>query len=194
MKKFLLILLSVGALHAGAQGNYTIDAKTFREAYVESHEVVKGEDRKALHFFPINPRYRVQATFEKVENGAWIEFKTSTPMKQVYRVYGTASFRINDTLVKLNIYQSQMLLGVDQYKDYLFLPFTDLTTGNESYETGRYIDLKMGDINKGSVTIDFNRCYNPYCAYRAGYSCPIPPKENALPVAIPAGEMKYGKH
>jgi uncharacterized protein len=96
--------------------------------------------------------------------------------------------------VKLNIYQSQMLIGVDQYKDYLFLPFTDLTTGAESYETGRYIDLKTGDIVDGKLTIDFNRCYNPYCAYRAGYSCPIPPKENALPVAIPAGEMKYGKH
>jgi uncharacterized protein len=93
MKKYLLLALLASALSAGAQGNYNIEAKTFRDAYVQSHEVVQGEDRKQLHFFPINPKYRVEAKFEKVENGPWIEFKTSTPMKQVYRVYGTASFR-----------------------------------------------------------------------------------------------------
>jgi uncharacterized protein (DUF1684 family) len=69
---------------------------------------------------------------------------------------------INDTLMKLNLYQSQGLMGSDQCKDYLFLPFTDATTGIETYESGRYIDLQTSDIKNNEVIIDFNKAYNPY--------------------------------
>ena len=80
------------------------------------------------------------------------------------------------------------------YKDYLFLPFTDATTGNETYDAGRYIDLKIEDTRTPEVILDFNKAYNPYCAYVSDiYNCPIPPKENRLPVAIRAGEMKFLK-
>jgi uncharacterized protein (DUF1684 family) len=72
--------------------------------------------------------------------------------------------------------------------------FTDKTTGDQTYHAGRYIDLKIGDINDGKVVIDFNKAYNPYCAYVKGkYSCPIPPRENYLPVAMEAGEKNFGK-
>ncbi len=79
------------------------------------------------------------------------------------------------------------------YKNYLFLPFTDLTSGEESYGGGRYIDLETTDIFNNKVIIDFNKAYNPYCAYASGYNCPIPPRENDLPVAVKAGEMNFGK-
>ncbi len=79
------------------------------------------------------------------------------------------------------------------YKNYLFLPFTDLTSGNRSYGGGRYLDFLMEDIKSNTLIIDFNKAYNPYCAYTTGYNCPIPPRENDLPVAIPAGEMEYSK-
>lgn len=94
--------------------------------------------------------------------------------------------------MQLNLYQSQDLLQNEQYKTYLFLPFTDATTGKESYHAGRYIDLKMEDIIDGKVVIDFNKAYNPYCAYVTGrYNCPIPPSENNLSIAIIAGEKDY---
>ena len=83
-----------------------------------------------------------------------------------------------------------------QYKDYLFLPFTDLTSGKETYASGRYLDLKTDEIKNGKVTLDFNKAYNPYCAYVSGvYNCPIPPKENTLGVEVKAGEKLFtGSH
>ncbi len=86
-------------------------------------------------------------------------------------------------------------MAVAEYKDQLFLPFTDLTSGEESYAAGRYIDLIFDDILDNKVIIDFNKAYNPYCAYVSGkYNCPIPPRENSLNVAILAGEKNFGKH
>jgi len=82
-----------------------------------------------------------------------------------------------------------------EYKDHLFIPFTDATSGEETYESGRYIDLEIKDITNENVLIDFNKAYNPYCAYVSGkYNCPIPPNENRLIVAIRAGEKSFGKH
>jgi uncharacterized protein (DUF1684 family) len=196
MKKFnLLTLVILQAAISVAQSSYKDSAINFIKKYVDSHEVVKGEDRKHLHFFDVDEKYRVIAKFEKAQNAQWFQMPTSGRMKQVYKIYGTISFAINDTLVKLNLYQSQGLMGSDQYKNYLFLPFTDATTGNETYESGRYIDLQTSDIRNNEVIIDFNKAYNPYCAYVSGvYNCPIPPAANHLPVAILAGEKAYGKH
>ncbi|MEJ0106895.1 MAG: DUF1684 domain-containing protein [Bacteroidota bacterium] len=74
-------------------------------------------------------------------------------------------------------------------------PFTDLTTGNESYQTGRYIDFTVKDIKNGELVIDFNKAYNPSCAYVSDkYNCPVPPRENNLTIAIKAGgEMNFAK-
>ena len=178
-----------------SQTSYKDSLDNYIKTYIENHEVVKGEDRKALHFYPVDPRYRVTATFERTQNGQWFEMSTSGKIRKFFRVYGTISFSIDDTLIKMNLYQSQGLLGSAEYNDYLFLPFTDATTGIETYESGRYIDLKSTDIKNNQVTIDFNKAYNPYCAYVSGvYNCPIPPVENHLPVSILAGEKSYGKH
>jgi uncharacterized protein (DUF1684 family) len=80
-----------------------------------------------------------------------------------------------------------------KYKNYLFVPFKDMTNGKETYGGGRYLDLETTDIQNDSVILDFNKAYNPYCAYSNGYSCPIPPKENHLAVSIEAGEKTFGK-
>jgi uncharacterized protein len=110
-----------------------------------------------------------------------------------YYVYGFVNFTLNLKKYKLNVYQSETLLSVDSLKDYLFLPFTDLTNYKTTYGGGRYIDLDINKIVNNKIEIDFNKCYNPYCAFGAGYSCPIPPKENDLPIAIPVGEKNYRK-
>lgn len=115
---------------------------------------------------------------------------TSGTMKQQYRVCGILSFKIADTLLRLNVYQSKSLMATKDYSDYLFVPFTDKTTGFETYGAGRYIDLKIGDINNNSFILDFNKAYNPYCAYAAGFNCPVPPKENDLNISILVGEKK----
>lgn len=175
--------------------SYKDSIELYIKNYINTHEVVKGEDKKQIHFFDVNEKFRVIAKFEKEQTNQWFEMPTSGKIKKVFRVYGIVSFTINDTLVKMNLYQSQGLMGSDQYKNYLFLPFTDATTGIETYESGRYIDLQISDIKNNEVVIDFNKAYNPYCAYVSGvYNCPVPPKENHLFVAILAGEKAYGKH
>lgn len=105
-----------------------------------------------------------------------------------YRIYGMLEFILNDQKFELPVYQSKQLMATVEYRDYLFLPFPDLTNGNQTYPGGRYIELS---IPKGdSIVIDFNQAYNPYCAYSARYSCPVVPAANHLEIEIPAG-VKY---
>ena len=68
------------------------------------------------------------------------------------------------------VYQSKKLMHTDEYKDYLFIPFTDATNAMETYEGGRYIDISISGITNNKVIIDFNKAYNPYCCYTTGYN------------------------
>jgi len=194
VRSLLSLLPVVWITHVFGQSSYTDSLHTYLDRYVKDHEVVRGNDQKYFRFYPVNESYRVIATFEKATGNRWFTMETSGLQKKTYRVYGTLSFIIHDTLVKANIYQSQNLMADPKYKDYLALMFTDKTTGDETYEAGRYIDFEIGDIKNNRVLIDFNKAYNPYCAYVKGkYNCPIPPRENYLPVAIKAGEKSFGK-
>ena len=175
--------------------NYKDSITKHQEDYVINHKVVKGDDRKAIHFFQPDANFKVVASFEKKENMPWFSMPTSAKKVKIFRVYGVASFTIHDTVVRLNLYQSQNLMSSPEYKEWLFLPFTHATTGKESYDGGRYIDLNTEDIKDGKVVIDFNKAYNPLCAYVSDvYNCPIPPKENHLSIAVRAGEMMYQLH
>ena len=144
---------------------------------------------KSLDYYPANEKFYVVAQFVRTANEQPFEMKTSTDRKPVYVKYGEAHFSIDGQFFKLNIYRNIELSKKEQYKDYLFLPFSDLTCGDESYIGGKYIDLKIpqGD----TIVIDFNRSYNPYCAYSPKYSCPKVPLENDLKIAIRAGVKKF---
>jgi len=191
----LLIIASFVSIISFAQQSYKDSIQAFIKNYADKHDVVTGDNKKYLSFYPVNQNYRVVAQFEKVENGKWFTMETSGTQRKVYRVYGIIHFTVHDTTLKLNLYQSQDLMAATEYKEYLFLPFTDLTSGEETYASGRYIDLTFKDIADNKVVIDFNKAYNPYCAYVSGrYNCPIPPRENNLNVAILAGEKNYRKH
>src|SRR5262249_12053894 len=154
----------------------------FRNNYIQTHEIVKDNDKQFLRFFPIDPSYRITCRFEKIKNDKWFSMNTSGKAKQIYRRYGRLTFSIHDTTLHLFIYQSQSLMTNAEYKDYLFIPFTDATSGLESYGAGRYLEYYINDIKNNMLLLDFNKAYNPYCAYTTGYNCPIPPKENDLPV------------
>lgn len=194
MKNYFLAFLLLLPPVLFAQKSYEDSMKVFLNKYVQTHEVVKDEDRKALQFYPVDKNYRVVATFTKSTDNKWITFPTSGKITKVYKVYGILSFAIHGKPLRLNVYQSQELMLNEEYKNYLFLPFTDFTTGDETYEGGRYLDLSTTDIQNNTLVVDFNKAYNPYCAYVSGkYNCPIPPGANALPIAIRAGEKAYGK-
>lgn len=194
MKTICTLAILVVAFHGNGQtGVYFDSTRAFRERYINTHEVVLGDNRKSLRFFPIDSNYCVQTRFTPIAGSPWFRMETSGTIRKVFRVYGILNLVLHDTSFRLQVYQSQNLMDDPQFADYLFIPFTDQTTGEESYEAGRYIDVTTTEINSPGFRLDFNKAYNPYCAYISNkYNCPLPPKENNLPVAIKAGEMKYG--
>lgn len=143
------------------------------------------EHFNGLPFFDFDSNYYVTATIKKAKKKKSIKFKTSTDRKPVYDIYGTVTFEIHGNSYSLNVYQSQSLREKEEYSDYLFLPFMDLTNGKTSYAGGRYIDLKIPKTNE--ITINFHKAYNPYCAYSGRYSCPVVPEVNFIEVEINAG-------
>jgi uncharacterized protein (DUF1684 family) len=197
MKSFFFASLFFFSTLAGftqSSKAYLDSLQSFRENYINTHEVVKTkEDRALLQFFPVDPSYRVKCQFEKTDHSEWFPMNTSGTAKQMHRIYGKLSFVLHDTTLHLFVYQSQNLLQTNDYKDYLFIPFSDVTSGEDSYGAGRYLECYISDIHGGTLLLDFNKAYNPYCAYSAGYNCPIPPRENDLPVQVRAGEKNYGK-
>ena len=194
MKKLISCIFLFISSYTYGQDIYKDSMNSYIERYVKNHEVVTGDDKQYFRFFPLNEKYKVTARFENAADSKWFNMETSGAIKQTFRVYGILHLTINDTPVTLNIYQSQNLMNTSEYKDYLFLPFTDLSSGEETYAAGRYIDLSIGDIISNKVILDFNKAYNPYCAYVSGkYNCPLPPKENQLAVAIHAGEKIFAQ-
>lgn len=150
------------------------------------------ENFKGLDFFPIDSKYKVVAKFEKVEHGRTFTMKTTTDRLPIYKLFGIASFELKGETFSLEIYQNQDLIKDPEYEDHLFLPFTDQTNGESSYGGGRYLDLSIPDGDE--IVLDFNMAYNPYCAYNADYSCPIPPRANHLDTEIRAGVRSWRDH
>ena len=147
---------------------------------------------EGLEFYPVTTKYRIKASFKRTPNEKPFLMKTSTDRLPEYLKYGEASFEIEDEKIILNIYQNIKYSKIEEYKDDLFLPFTDYTSGDGSYGGGRYIDLKIPDNE--FIILDFNKSYNPYCAYNKKYSCPIPPIENDIVLRIEAGIKDFSEH
>ena len=140
-----------------------------------------------LPYYPTNYNYYVTATLVRDSTARPFGMETSTARRPLYRKYGELRFVLNGQALRLSVYQNQELLNVPDLEDYLFVPFTDLTNGKSSYGGGRYLDLRIPPAGTSIMELDFNRAYNPSCAYNHGYSCPVPPAENRLAAAIPAG-------
>ncbi len=144
---------------------------------------------KQLDFYPVSESYIVEAKFEKIRKGRVFEMKTSTDRLPKYKMYGLLRFKLEGKELQLYVYQNLELMKRKGFEDYLFLPFTDYTNGVETYGAGRYLDMHIPKDKK--VIIDFNKAYNPYCAYNKKFSCPIVPEENDLKLEIKAGVKKF---
>ena len=167
--------------------------KQQEEMKSESSPLLKKDRRrfKGLNYYPPDPGYRVKAKFVKTENAVLFKMKTTTTRLPEYIKYGEVHFTLGGADYSLEVYQSPDVIKRSGYEDYLFIPFTDETNGDETYEVGRYLEMRIPSSEE--VVIDFNLCYNPYCSYNPNYSCPIPPDVNHLPVEIKAGEKKFRK-
>ena len=198
MKKFVLLFVVLHSSASFSQEKWTIaSAKAFQKQinkeYADKKESPLTEEDlitfKSLDFFPIYNKYAVTAKFIKAKNEKAFKMKTTGTRLPEYIKYGVLHFTINGKLLKLNVYQNIELSIRPGFEEYLFLPFSDLTCGKESYIGGRYIDMKFPKSD--TVLLDFNTAYNPYCAYNHKYSCPIVPLENDLDIEIKAGVKKF---
>lgn len=152
------------------------------------------KDRKtftSLDFFKFDSTFVVKATLKRTPDSEWFNMKTTDDRLSKERVYGVLSFELRGKPYQLNVYQGEELMQTEGFKDYLFLPFIDDTNGTSTYGGGRYIDLRIPD--GATMEIDFNKSYNPYCAYDEKYSCPIVPRVNFLDVEIKAGVKAFKK-
>lgn len=137
-----------------------------------------------LDHYPPDLAYKVTAKLEPVKEKKVRLLTTSTGQEERYLDYAWAVFEIDEKEQRLLILEI-MDMGPNRGK--LFLAFADETSARETYGGGRYLDLKKVP-GATSLELDFNKAYNPYCAYNEEYSCPLPPSENVLAVGIPAGE------
>ncbi|GAA4037338.1 DUF1684 domain-containing protein [Hymenobacter glaciei] len=140
-----------------------------------------------LPFYPTDYRYYVEATLVRDSTSQPFAMPTSTARRPLYRKYGELRFVLDGQPQHLSVYQPLELLKRPGFEDYLMVPFTDSSNGHGSYGGGRYLDLRLPPVGARVMQLDFNRAYNPFCAYSSAYSCPVPPAENRLTVAIPAG-------
>ena len=177
---------------------YTEKLEEHREKYIsdfltDEHSPLTKKDIKHLDFYAIDSTYAVTGMITLTPDAIPFDMATSLGIIKRYVQYGTITFQLHDSTFTLSIYQSMKLREQDEYKDYLFVPFNDNTNNNETYGGGRYMDFRMGEIADGKLLVDFNKAYNPYCAYSGGYACPVPPAENKLNTNIKAGEKQYKK-
>lgn len=177
------------------QENKNYRSELNHEFASEEDSPLTPEDRAhfdSLPFFPIDSAFYVVARFEKVKKAKKFKMKTTTDRRPLYDVFATVRFSLNGEAFEIPVYQSHRLREMEEFKSYLFLPFTDLTNGTESYGGGRFLDLTIPDGNE--IVLDFNKAYNPYCAYNSKYSCPVPPKKNFIDFEIKAGVLAPENH
>ncbi|MFT5863467.1 MAG: hypothetical protein ACI828_002126 [Flavobacteriales bacterium] len=205
--KFLSILMLCVFVTLNAQesdeARYAQGAKAYQVAldatYANADSTILSRKQRrkfsTLGFFPIDVKYRVDAAFKRTPEATPFMMMTSSGNDREYVAYGTLRFRLNGQDFELPIYQNTKYIKEPDhtYGQSLFLPFTDYTSGVETYGAGRYIDVEISDIMDNRLVIDFNKAYNPYCAYTTGYSCPIPPEANDLKMRIEAGVKAYNK-
>lgn len=198
--KIIILSLLVISLIANAQSrnekylNESIEAQQALNAeYANPEETpLLPEDLEGfegLEFFSINADLIFEVTLKRTPQA--IPFMMKRTKDEVkYVKYGEVTFEYAGEKHSLSVYQNLDLIAKrPEYRNYIFLPFTDLSNGETTYGGGRYLDLEIPEDK--SLVINFNKAYNPLCAYNKKYSCPIPPQENDLNFKVEAGVKKF---
>lgn len=198
---FFTLLLLITSCHQNSKENvindeYVASIAKHRDQYLkdfikDERAPLNDEDISNVHFFDVDEAYHLDFEFTEAKNKKKFPMATYSGITKPYELYGSIKCQLNDKDIELELYRNVRMSSVPVYADHLFLPFKDLTNGEESYGGGRYIDVKASSIKDGRIKIDFNKAYNPWCAYSDGYNCPIPPIANHLNIILPAGESMY---
>jgi uncharacterized protein len=176
---------------AASRQDPTLQERLAKDVAFKSAESspLRPQDRTGFHglaYYRLDPGLRFSVTLHRYPNPQQVRLGTNTGEIRSGLRYGYFNFKVDDKDCRLQVYR---LEDAPDRGASLFVPFRDVTSGRESYGAGRYIDLK--ENTSGIYDLDFNRAYNPSCAYNDTYSCPAPPAENTLSVPIRAGEKQY---
>jgi uncharacterized protein (DUF1684 family) len=195
----MLIVLAAGLALAGCnagnpppaetEGDYASQIQVARAALDETYRNQpnkpvppdKMNEFLPLRYFPPDPEYVVPASLNPSKERIVVEMPTSQGKIRRHERVGVLEFTLKGQPLTLGAF-IEAGAGLDR----LFVPFSDMTSGTETYAAGRYLELDR--TSSGVYTIDFNKAYNPYCYYNADYDCPYPPRESRLPLPIRAGE------
>lgn len=145
------------------------------------------ESYTGLKYYPPDIKYRVIANLKPIEKKKVVILSTNDGKEQRYIEYAYAEFKLDGVSNKLRILE---IADMGPFRGKLFLAFGDKTSAVETYGAGRYLDVTKTP-GSSTIKLDFNLAYNPYCAYDDTFSCPLPPPDNLLDVAIRAGEKIY---
>jgi len=174
---------------AETEGDYVSQVQVARAALDEAYRnqpdkpipPEKMKDFLPLKYFPPDPEYVVPASLKPATERIVVEMPTSQGKIRQHQRVGVLEFTLKGQPLTLGAFV-EAGAGLNR----LFVPFSDMTSGTETYAAGRYLELDR--TASGVYTIDFNKAYNPYCYYNADYDCPYPPRESRLPLPIRAGE------
>ncbi|MEY3441814.1 MAG: hypothetical protein RLZZ519_95 [Bacteroidota bacterium] len=192
----LLMIVGWICVYGGMQaqiGNWKKGAKAFQKELNRQYRDEKDSPLDSLDrihfrrhdFFPISEAFYVPVTFVRTPDEPPFEMPTVSGKTKTFLKYGELHFTLNGRKDTLFAYQSLQLAAKPDYAGHLFIPFKDHTSGEEAYGGGRYIDWTIPKSKE--IYLDFNQCYNPYCAYSTGWNCPIPPQENYVDSKVLAG-------
>ncbi len=193
MKVLLCLLVLFGC---GSKSSRTYDISKVTSYRAEKDKAFKEEswspipppDRigfNGLQYFPATAAWVIDAQYIPADHVDTVLMSTSTDELRTAIRTGRLVFKVNNT--ECTLWSFQFI--EPSAKNMLFVPFRDATSGTDTYELGRYVEVTMPINGKG--VIDFNMAYNPYCAYNYDYSCPLVPYYNTLPVPITAGEKAW---
>jgi hypothetical protein len=202
MLRILYVLLGLSVIFFACGEKYTPEQREYIKKIENIREDKNKEFQSApyspfvqdtaanfspLKYFPVNPNFAFVSKLKDYQpKDTVIVLGTKGEERKVIR-YGFLTFRHEGKEYRLNIYQGKSKSG----EDYHSIWFTDLTTGNETYGVGRYIDFEINPDKNFEYTIDFNLAYNPYCAYSSKYSCAVPTKDDFLEMKVLAGEKIF---
>ena len=199
MKRFLLYMTLLFIVQCSVPKNdrnyhqeYTHYLDQYKKGFLESARSPLGkEDLDDLDFYPGDGTWKLICECESARESKPFEMPTYSGVTRTYILHSIATCKYNTHIIKLNLYKNIHQPINPLYKNNLFLPFKDYTNGEDTYGGGRYINLLVTDIKEGKIIIDFNKAYNPWCAYSDGFNCPIPPKENHIGMSILVGEKNF---
>jgi uncharacterized protein (DUF1684 family) len=185
----LLILLSIiTSYNKNTPSQKLLDFRKQKDHYFRTSPdspIANKENFKGLIYFEPTSDFKVKANLTLLNDTLPFFLSKNDARKSKYVRYAIATFMLNNQQYNLTLLKLEGKID----NNVLFIPFSDKTNGGETYEGGRYLDVRLK--NENSIVLDFNLAYNPYCAYNYKYSCPIPPRENVLSISIEAGEKKY---